>query len=126
MSDPIVLISHSKAKEGKLEEFRELSREVFSVMEAEKPGTVLHYGYVNEEETEIHFVHVFPDADAMDAHMVGAADRVGKANEFIETYEFEIYGTPGEETLEMLRQAPGVDVAVSPVGFGGYIRLGEM
>lgn len=125
MSDPIVLISHSKVQKGKLEAFRELSREVFPVMEAEKPGTVLHYGYVNEEETEIHFVHVFPDADAMDAHMVGAADRVGKANEFIETYEFEIYGTPNEETLEMLRQAPGVDLAVSPVGFGGYIRLGE-
>ena len=125
MSDPIVFISHSTLKEGNLEAFRELSEEVFSVMEAEKPGTVLHYGYVNEEETEIHFVHVFPDADAMDAHMVGAADRVGKANEFIETFAFEIYGTPSEETLAMLRQAPGVDVVMSPVGFGGYIRLGE-
>ena len=125
MSDPIVLISHSKVLQGKLEAFRELSRVVFQVMEAEKPGTVLHYGYVNEEETEIHFVHVFPDADAMDAHMIGAADRTGKATEFIETYKFEIYGTPNEETFEMLRQAPGVDVALSPVGFGGYIRLGE-
>ena len=94
-------------------------------MEAEKPGTVFHYGYVNEEATEIHFVHVFPDADAMDAHMVGAAERVGKADEFIETFSFEIYGAPGEETLTMLRQAPGVDVAVNPVGFGGYFRLGD-
>lgn len=125
MSDPIVLISHSKVRKGKLEAFRALSREVFAFMEAEKPGTVLHYGYLNEEETEIHFVHVFPDADAMDAHMVGAADRGGRANEFIETYEFEVYGTPSEETLERLRQAPGVDVTVSSVGFGGYIRLGQ-
>lgn len=125
MSDPIVFISHSRVKEGKLEAFRELSEEVFSVMEAEKPGTVLHYGYVNEEVTELHFVHVFPNADAMDAHMVGAAERVGKADEFIATFEFEIYGAPNEETLAMLRQAPGVDVRVNPVGFGGYIRLGE-
>jgi len=125
MSDPIVFISHSRVKEGKLEEFRELSEEVFSVMEAEKPGTVLHYGYVNEAATELHFVHVFPDADAMDAHMVGAAERVGKADEFIETFEFEIYGAPNEETLSMLRQAPGVDLGVNPVGFGGYIRLRE-
>lgn len=94
-------------------------------MEAEKPGTVLHYGYLNEEATEIHFVHVFPDTDAMDAHMVGAADRVGQADEFIETVGFEIYGEPNEETLAMLRQAPGVDVEVNPDGFGGYIRLGE-
>ena len=125
MSDPIVFISHSKLKEGKLEAFGELSEGVFSAMEAEKPGTVLHYGYVNEEATEIHFVHVFPDADAMDAHMVGAAERGGKANEFIETFAFEIYGKPSEETFTMLRQAPGVDVVVRPVGFGGYIRLGE-
>lgn len=126
MYDPIVFISHSKLKEGKLEAFRDLSEEVFSGMEAEKPGTVLHYGYLDEEATEIHFVHVFPDADAMDAHMVGAAERVGRADEFIETYEFEIYGTPSGETLAMLRQAPGVDVALNPDGFGGYIRLGEM
>lgn len=125
MSDPIVFISHSKLKEGKLDAFGELSEDVFAVMEAEKPGTVLHYGYMNKEATEIHFVHVFPDAAAMDAHMVGAGERVGKADEFIETFAFEIYGTPSEETSMMLRQASGVDVVVNPVGFGGYIRLGK-
>jgi len=126
MSGPIVFISHSKVKEGKLEALQEFSREMFPVIQAEKPGTVLQHGYVNEEGTDVHFVHVFPDADAMDAHMIGAADRTGRANEFLETYEFEIYGTPSEETLAMLRQAPGIDVAVRPVGLGGYIRLGEM
>ncbi len=125
MSDPIVFISRSKLKKGKLDAFRELSEEVFAVMEAEKPGTVFHYGYMDEEETEIHFVHVFPDAEALDAHMVGAGERVGKADEFMETFAFEIYGTPNEETLTMLRQAPGVDVSVKPAGFGGYIRLGD-
>lgn len=34
MSHPIVFISHSKLKEGKLEAFRELSEEGFSVMGA--------------------------------------------------------------------------------------------
>ena len=125
MSDPIVFMSHSKLKEGKLDAFRELSKEVFAAMEAEKPGTVLHYGYVDEEETEIHFIHVFPDAASMDDHMVGAGERVGRADEFIETFAFEIYGTPSEETLTMLQKAPGVDVVVNPVGFGGYIRLGD-
>ncbi|HEX6300458.1 MAG TPA: hypothetical protein VF148_08340 [Acidimicrobiia bacterium] len=126
MSDPIVFISHSKVKEGELGAFRELSEEMCSVMEVEKPGTVLHYGYLNEEATVIHFVHVFPDADAMDAHMIGAAERVGKADELIDTFDFEVYGAPNEETLAVLRQAPGVDVALRPIGFGGYIRLGEM
>ena len=61
----------------------------------------------------------------MDAHMVGAGERVGEADEFIETFAFEIYGTPNEETLAMLRQAPGVEVEVNLLGFGGYIRLGD-
>lgn len=126
MSGPIVFISHSKVKEGKLEALQEFSREMFPVIQAEKPGTVLQHGYVNEDGTDVHFVHVFPDADAMDAHMIGAADRTGRANEFLETCEFEIYGAPSEETLATLRQAPGIDVAVRPFGLGGYIRLGEM
>jgi quinol monooxygenase YgiN len=126
MFGPIVFISHSKVKEGKLEALQEFSREMFPVIQAEKPETVLQYGYVNEEGTDAHFVHVFPDADAMDAHMIGAAERTGKATEFIETYQFEIYGAPSAETLSMLRQAPGVDVAVRPVGLGGYIRLGDI
>lgn len=124
MPEPIVFISHSALKEGKLEAFQELGREVFPSLEAEKPGTALQYGYVDEAGTEVHFIHVFPDAEAMDAHMEGAAERSGKASEFIETRQFEIYGTPSEEALSMLRQAPGVDVVVRPLGIGGFIRLG--
>jgi quinol monooxygenase YgiN len=124
MSDPIVFVSHSMVREGKLEALQEFTRGMFPVLEAEKPGTVLHDGYVDEDGTQVHFVHVFPDADAMDAHMVGVADRTGKAEEFIETYGFEIYGTPSADTLAMLRRAPGIDVVVRPRALGGYIRLG--
>lgn len=56
---------------------------------------------------------------------MGGGKGVGKADDFIETFEFEINGEPSEETLTMLRKAPGVDLAVRPVGFGGQIRLGE-
>ena len=123
MTDPIVFISHSKVKEGKLAALEEFTREMFPVLEAEKPGTVLHNGYVDEDGTQVHFVHVFPDADAMDAHMLGVAERTGRADEFIETHGFEVYGRPSEETLAMLQQAPDVDLAVRPRGLGGYIRL---
>jgi len=125
MPEPIVFISHSAVTEGKLEAFQELSRQVFPMLEAEKPGTVFQYGYLDEAETEIHFVHVFPDAEAMDAHMLGAGERSGTASEYIETRQFEIYGAPTEETLSTLRQAPGVDVVVRPIGVGGFIRMGD-
>ena len=125
MSDPIVFISHSHVKEGQLEPFREMSLEMFPMMEGAKPETFLHYGYSNEDGSELSFVHVFPDADAMDAHFVGAGDRAGGAADYIDTYRFEVFGTPSEQALAMLGQAPGVDMVVHPTGFGGYMRLGE-
>ena len=39
--------------------------------------------------------------------------------DLIETFEFEINGEPSEETLTMLPEAPGVDLAVRSIGFGG-------
>jgi hypothetical protein len=123
MSDPIVFISHSRVKEGRLEALKEMTQTTMPVIEAEKPGTVMQHGYLNQEGTEIHFVHIFPDAAAMDAHMVGVSERSQKAFEFIETQGFEIYGTPSEEVLLALRRAPGVDLIVKPLSVGGYIRL---
>ena len=125
MTDPIVFISHSRVKEGMLGALEEFTREMFPVLEAEKPGTVLHVGYVDGDGTKVHFVHVFPDAEAMEMHMLGVAERSGRADEFIDTYGFEIYGTPSADTLAMLRQAPGVDVVLRPGGLGGYLRLSK-
>jgi len=92
LTHPIIFVSHSRVKEGKLEEFREMSRDMFPMLEASKPRTVLHYGYANEDGSELSFVHVFPDADAMDAHFEGAGERAGSAMDYIETYQFVIYG----------------------------------
>ncbi len=122
MTDPIVFISHSRVKQGKLEAFRKMSLEVFPIMEASKPGTLLHYGYTSQDGSELSFVHVFPDADAMDAHFEGAGDRAESAMEYIETYRFEVYGMPSEQALGMLGQAPGADLVIHSGGFGGYLR----
>jgi hypothetical protein len=123
MPDPIVFVSHSRIKEGKLEAFRGMSKDMFTTLEASKPGTVFHYGYVSEDGSELSFVHVFPDASAMDAHFVGAGDRVGSAMEYIETHQFAVYGQASEQALEMLSQAPGVELVFYPDSFGGYLRL---
>ncbi len=123
MSDAIVFISYGRVREGQLEALKEFSKETFPAIEADKPATVMQVGYLNEAGTEVHFVHVFPDADAMDAHFVGAGERSQKASEFIETKGFEVYGTPSETALSMLSQAPGVDLGVMPLTLGGFIRL---
>ena len=52
MTDPIVFISHSRVKEGMLGALEEFTREMFPVLEAEKPGTLLHVGYVDDDGTK--------------------------------------------------------------------------
>ncbi len=125
MPDPIVFISHSTVKEGKLDELIEMSDKRLPALEAEKPGTVFQHGYLDADQGEVHFIHVFPDADAMDAHMEGAGQRVASAGEVMETRAFEIYGTPSDAAVEALSQNPAIDLTIRPLGLGGYIRLGS-
>jgi len=125
MSDPIVFISHLEVKEGKLEAFKQTSREVFKMMEANKPGTLVHIGYANEDGTRLSFIHVFPSAQAMDDHMKGVEDRANKAFEFLVTLGYEIYGTPSEHTMQMMKRfaQSGIPLSVESDYFGGYMRL---
>jgi quinol monooxygenase YgiN len=125
MSEPIVFISHGKVKEGKLEDFRELWRETVPLIGAEKPGTLVYEAYVNEEGTELTIVHVLANADAMDELMEGAAERAEGAYEFIESDGFEIYGTPSDGVLGMMKQiaGSGVGLSLNPENIGGYVRV---
>jgi hypothetical protein len=125
MADPIVLISHLKVKEGRLEAFRKSSHETFRMLEATKPGTVAHIGYVNEDGTQVSFIHVFPDTQSMDLHMEGVDSRVKNANEYLESAGYEIYGTPSNGAMEMMKQfaESGIRLVVEPDYLGGYMRL---
>ncbi len=126
MGEPIVFISRSKIKEGKLEELRQLSKEVLAMIEASKPGTVFQNAYFNESTSEVTFVHIFPDADAMDQHMLGVDERVNKSAEFMQPMSMEIFGSPGEKTNQMFNQieTKGVSLTYWPLYVGGFIRLG--
>lgn len=125
MSEPIVFISHSRIKEGKLDGFKQYNRPGAEWIEANKPDTVAFLVYVNEDGTEVSIIHVFPDGDAMSLHMQGVGDRAKGAYEFLEPVSIEIYGTPTEAVLEMMKQITGSGVALSlnPQSLGGYIRL---
>lgn len=126
MSEPIVFISHFKVKEGKLDGLKQRSREVTKLLDAGKPRTLVFLAYVDESGTQVTFVHVFADAESMDLPMQGAEERTKAAYEFVEPQGFEIYGTPSDRVLEMMRQeaaTPGVELSVQPEHLGGFIRL---
>jgi hypothetical protein len=125
MSEPIVLISKHKIKEGKLEGLRSLTKEVMPMIEASKPGTVFQGAYVSENGSEASFVHVFPDADAFEHHLIGADDRSARTSDFTEPVSMEIFGPPGEKIIQMFREmeSRGISFTLRPQYLGGFIRL---
>jgi len=124
VSEPIVLISRNKIKEGSARNFREHYRASLPQTMAAKPGTRAQLAYENEEAGEVVIVRLFPDADALDQQLQGADERSKKTYEFIEPTDIEILGTPNPTTLEMVKRIVGSRVAlkVSPLYAGGFVR----
>jgi hypothetical protein len=125
MSEPIVFISNQRVKEGKLEGYKQYYRQVAEQAKANKPGTVAHLAYHNEEGTELSIIHIFPDAEAMELHMGGVDELAKKAYEDVEILSFEIYGKPADTVLERMLQivGSGIGLSVKPQRIGGYIRF---
>jgi hypothetical protein len=102
---PIVLISHHRIRDGRLEEFKELSRQVMKRIEVNKPGTLAQLSYLDEARAEVSFVHLFPDAEAMDAHLEGVGERTNQAYEYLRPVGFEIYGTLSDNAMAIMHES---------------------
>ena len=128
MTEPIVFISRFGVKEGTLDDLRNLTTEVVASLRETKPRTVLYLACLDEEGTEVSFLHAFPDAEAMDLHFEGVDERVAAAYRYIEPRGWEIYGRPSEMGLETLQQAAasaGVPLTVRPELLDGFLRLSD-
>jgi hypothetical protein len=126
MSEPVVFISHFGIKEGKLGDLKRLTADVLERLREEKPRTVLFLAYLDEQGSEISFLHAFPDAESMDIHFEGVNERVAAAYQYLEPRGWEIYGRPNEGAMESMRQSAtsaGVSLTVLPEHLGGFLRL---
>ena len=124
MTDPIVFISRNRVKQGMFDEFKKHYHDSIPSIEASKPGTLVQLAYVNEDSTEVDIVRFFPNAEAMDQQLQGADERSKLAYKFIEPTSFEIYGTPSDYAMEMMKKVAGsgIDVSINPQFIGGFIR----
>jgi quinol monooxygenase YgiN len=125
MSNPIIFISNQRIKEGQLAGYKEYYQQVAAITEATKPGTAAHLAYANEDGTRVAVVHIFPDAQAMEAHMKGVGELARNAGGFMEVVSVEIYGRPSDAVLEFTLKVAGsgVTLSIKPESIGGYIRL---
>lgn len=125
MSEPIVFISRNRIKPGKVDDFRKHYRESAPLTESNKPGTLVQLAYENQDATEVTIVRVFPSAQGMDQQLQGADERSKKTYEFIEPTCVEIYGTPSDFALGMMKKVAGSGIVVSihPQFIDGFMRL---
>lgn len=125
MSEPIVFVSNLRLKEGKVEEYKQFTRETTAWLQANRPRTIAIQEYLSKDGTELSIVIIFADADAMQVHMQRLGELPTKSFEYLEPLNIQIYGKPNEATLEMMKMIGGSEVTfnIKPHAIGGYIRF---
>lgn len=125
MSGRFIFIGTHTLKEGKLEDYRLYLKELVELVETKEPRLIAFNVYFSEDGSKVTGVQVHPDAASMEFHMQVVGDHIREAYKFLEkTDSIEIYGTPGDGMVEMMRQVagPGVPVTVKPNHGGGFAR----
>jgi hypothetical protein len=128
MSEPFIFIATNRLKEGKLEAERQRVPGLIDFVEANEPRLIAFNEYANEEGTEVAVVQVHPDAASFEFHMGVVRERAQRA--YAETLDattgIQVYGTPSDPLLEMLRQqaGSGVPLSIRPHHLGGFTRDG--
>jgi quinol monooxygenase YgiN len=127
MAAPFFVIRTFTIKPGKLDRFKQSLPDLFKAIEAKEPGTLALNAYLNEQGTEVNFVHVYADAASMEVHeTVAHADTSKVSEEFLEvTTSLQIYGKPNDMILKKTRELAekGIPFKVTPEHVGGFTRL---
>lgn len=69
MPGPIVYVGKYKVLEGKLEEFKQVEREVAEFVEANEPQLVAYTMYVSDDGKEATGIQIHPTSESMETHL---------------------------------------------------------
>src|SRR6266480_7360432 len=126
MSGPFIFIATNRLKPGKLDDESARVSGLVDFIEANEPQLIAFNEYANDDGTEVAVVQVHPDADSMAFHMAVVAERAASA--YAETVDattgIQVFGTPSNAVVEMLRRqaGAGVPLGVKPHHLGGFSR----
>ena len=126
MSGPFIFIATNRLKPGKLDDETARVPGLVDFIEANEPHLIAFNEYVNEEGTEVAVVQIHLDADSMASHMEVVAERAATA--YAQTIDattgIQVFGTPSNAVIEMLRRqaGAGVPLSVKPQHLGGFTR----
>lgn len=123
MSGPLIFISRSSVKPGKLEQFEEHLLAANEIVDYEEPRMIGFNTYRSDDGSDTSTVQIHPDEESVDTHLKIFFGRLAdRAFDALSTYEIDIYGSPSETTLQAMSQLPGVTVRVLPVHMAGFLR----
>lgn len=125
MSGPVVFITTYAIKEGELERFEAILRQLLDALEAEEPETLAINAYVNADGTEASIVQFTQDAESIKRFWRILHQRTGRSlDDLATTTGVHVYGSLGDIAIERTRHSTGsgAGVAVLPRHVGGFTR----
>lgn len=127
MPEPLIFISTSTIKEGKLEGYEAYTREIVELIQANEPRLLAYSTYLSEDRTKATTFQVHPDAESMMFHMQLMRERIESAYEYLDPESVTFCGQLNDQVLEMTSQiaGSGVPLSVNPQVLGGFTRLGS-
>jgi biotin carboxylase len=126
VTGPFIFIATNRLKPGMLGAETARVPGLVDFIKTSEPRVIAFNEYVNEDGTEVAVVQVHPDADSMAFHMSIIAERAATA--YAETVDsttsIQVFGTPTDAVVELLRRqaGAGVPLSVKPYHLGGFTR----
>lgn len=124
MSAPFVTLTFGRIKEGKLEDFRRLNRQIVELVEKNEPRVIAFHALLSEDGERVAGMQFHPDAASMEFHLRVVRQATAEAADVLEIEEFKVLGQ-SSEVIEGLMKAmgeAGVKVEHLPVHVGGFTR----
>ena len=128
MSEPLVVISTFKVKEGKLDDLRKHYQKILDIVEANEPQIIGFYGFLNEDETEMSSIQIHPNTASMDFHMQVLRENWDESfsqySQMLDGIRIEYYGVLPQSVLEMDVQSEKgsrVTPEIKPVHIAGLM-----
>lgn len=123
MSAPFIVISKSRVKPGKAEDYVALCEQMIAEIEENEPRLLAFNQYETDDGSSV-VIQVHPDAESFEYHLKLFGEKVNRAIEYLEVDGVEIYGPPTRALQEMgWHDMPDMPVTVHPLHTHGFTRL---
>jgi hypothetical protein len=104
MPEHIVYVDRSNVRPGRLAELKVGMQALVDFVEANEPQIVTYNVFFNSDGTQMSVVNAHVDAASLAFHMKVAGPEFPKVAEFIDLVAIDVYGDPGADLVEQLRQ----------------------